>query len=40
MATAMAEMYNLGDSDQNEKLEKAEFVRVRKSIRKIIGNFR
>jgi len=31
MATAMAEMYNLGDSDQNEKLEKAEFVRGMKS---------
>ena len=28
MATVMAEMYNLGDSDGNEKLEKIEFIRV------------
>ncbi|XP_023345288.1 calcium-binding protein M [Eurytemora carolleeae] len=27
LATTMAEMYNLGDSDKNEKLEKAEFIR-------------
>ena len=28
LATSMAEMFNLGDSDQNEKLEKTEFIRV------------
>jgi len=31
MATVMAEMYNLGDSDGNEKLEKNEFIRGMKS---------
>ncbi len=28
MATVMAEMYDLGDKDHNEKLEKREFIRV------------
>ena len=28
MATVMAEMYNMGDSDHNEKLERNEFIRV------------
>jgi hypothetical protein len=28
MATVMAEMYDLGDKDKNEKLEKREFIRV------------
>ena len=28
MATVMAEMYNMGDSDHNEKLDRNEFIRV------------
>ena len=28
MATVMAEMYDMGDKDHNEKLEKREFIRV------------
>ena len=32
MAMAMAEMYNTGDADKNEKLVKAEFIRVTISI--------
>jgi len=31
MATVMAEMFNLGDADGNEKLEKAEFIRGMKN---------
>jgi hypothetical protein len=29
MATVMAEMYDMGDKDRNEKLEKREFIKVR-----------
>merc|ERR1712168_1434640 len=31
MATVMAEMYNLGDADGNQKLERNEFIRGMKS---------
>ena len=33
MAMAMAEMYNTGDADKNEKLVKAEFIRVTHLLR-------
>ena len=36
----MAEMYNLGDSDKNEKLEKAEFIRVMITIILMINDIR